>query len=240
MIKAVNLIKKFKKRAVVNGIDLEIRSGEITGLLGPNGAGKTTTFNMISGMLRPDGGSIFLGDINITGMPMYKRARMGIGYLAQESSVFRKLTAEQNLLAIFELLKISKKEKEKRLNELIEKFGLEKVRKLPVMSLSGGERRRVEVARSLISSPKFILLDEPFSGIDPIAVEDMQDILVDLKNDSIGVLITDHNVREALRICNSAYIINDGKIIEHGEPSHIISSDIVKRFFLGEKFNIGI
>ncbi len=240
MIKAINLIKKFKKRTVVNGVNLEIKSGKITGLLGPNGAGKTTTFNMISGSLKPDGGSIFLEDVNITKMPMYKRARMGIGYLAQESSVFRKLTAEQNLLAIFELLKISDKEKEKRLDELIEKFGLEKVRKLPVMSLSGGERRRVEVARSLISSPKFILLDEPFSGIDPIAVEDMQDILIDLKNDSIGILITDHNVREALRICNSAYIINDGKIIEHGEPSHIISSSIVKRFFLGEKFNIGI
>lgn len=240
MIKALNLVKRFKKRTVVNGITLEIKPGEITGLLGPNGAGKTTTFNMISGMLKPDGGSIFLEDADITKMPMYKRARLGIGYLSQETSVFRKLTTEQNLLAIFELLKISDKEKEKRLNGLIEKFGLEKVRKSQVMSLSGGERRRVEVARSLISSPKFILLDEPFSGIDPIAVEDMQDILIDLKNESIGILITDHNVREALRICNSAYIINDGKIIENGEPSHIISSSIVKRFFLGEKFNIGI
>lgn len=240
MIKAVNLIKRFKKRAVVDGITLEIKSGEITGLLGPNGAGKTTTFNMISGMLKPDSGSIFIEDIDITGMPMYKRARLGISYLSQETSVFRKLTAEQNLMAILELLKIPDKEKEKRLDELIEKFGLDKVRKSLVMSLSGGERRRVEVARSLISSPKFILLDEPFSGIDPIAVEDMQDILVDLKNDSIGILITDHNVREALRICNSAYIINDGKIIEKGDPPHIISSNIVKRFFLGEKFNIGI
>ncbi|MCL4542742.1 MAG: LPS export ABC transporter ATP-binding protein [Deltaproteobacteria bacterium] len=240
MIKVVNLVKRFKKRAVVDDITLEIKPGEITGLLGPNGAGKTTTFNMISGMLKPDSGSIFLEDADITKMPMYKRARLGIGYLSQETSVFRKLTTEQNLLAIFELLRISDKEKEKRLGELIKRFGLEKVRKSSVMSLSGGERRRVEVARSLISSPKFILLDEPFSGIDPIAVEDMQDILVNLKNESIGVLITDHNVREALRICNSAYIINDGKIIENGEPSYIISSSVVKRFFLGEKFNIGI
>ncbi|MDA8053410.1 MAG: LPS export ABC transporter ATP-binding protein [Deltaproteobacteria bacterium] len=240
MIRTVNLVKRFKKRAVVNDISLEIKAGEITGLLGPNGAGKTTTFNMISGMLRPNGGSIFLDDADITKMPMYKRARLGIGYLLQETSVFRKLTTEQNLLAIFELLKISDKEKEKRLNELIEKFGLEMVRRSSVMSLSGGERRRVEVARSLISSPKFILLDEPFSGIDPIAIEDMQDILTNLKNESIGILITDHNVREALRICNSAYIINDGKIIENGKPSHIISSSVVKRFFLGEKFNIGI
>ncbi|MHB1660841.1 MAG: LPS export ABC transporter ATP-binding protein [bacterium] len=240
MIKAVDLIKKFKKRAVVNGVSLEIKPGEITGLLGPNGAGKTTTFNMIAGMLKPDGGSIFIGDAEITGLPMYKRARLGIGYLPQETSVFRKLTTEQNLTAIFELLKISAQERDQRLGELIEKFGLEKVRKSQVMSLSGGERRRVEVARSLILSPKFILLDEPFSGIDPIAVEDMQDILTDLKKDSIGILITDHNVREALRICNSAYIINDGKIIEKGSPSHIISSSIVKRFFLGEKFNLGI
>ncbi len=240
MIKTVNLVKRFKKRVVVDNVTLEIKTGEITGLLGPNGAGKTTTFNMISGMLKPDSGSIFLEDVDITKMPMYKRARLGIGYLPQETSVFRKLTTEQNLLAIFELLKISDKEKEKRLDELIGKFGLEKVRKYSVMSLSGGERRRVEVARSLIFSPKFILLDEPFSGIDPIAVEDMQDILIKLKNESIGILITDHNVREALRICDSAYIINDGKIIENGEPSHIISSSVVKRFFLGEKFNIDI
>lgn len=240
MIKTVNLVKKYKKRTVVNDISLEIKTGEITGLLGPNGAGKTTTFNMISGMVKPTSGDIFLKDINITLMPMYKRARLGIGYLPQETSVFRKLTAEENLLAILELLKISPKEKKERLDELIQKFGLEHVRKSSVMSLSGGERRRVEVARSLILSPRFILLDEPFSGIDPIAVEDMQDILTDLKKESIGILITDHNVREALRICDSAYIINDGKIIEKGKPSYIISSSIVKRFFLGEKFNLGI
>ncbi len=240
MIKVLNLVKRFKKRVVVNNVSLEIMPGEITGLLGPNGAGKTTTFNMISGMLKPDGGSVFLDDMEITKLPMYKKARLGVGYLPQETSVFRKLTTEKNLIAIFELLKISNKEKDERLNELIGKFGLEKVRKLPVMSLSGGERRRVEVARSLILSPKFILLDEPFSGIDPVAVEDMQDILVGLKDDSIGILITDHNVREALRICNSAYIINDGKIIENGTPAHIISSSIVKRFFLGEKFNLSV
>lgn len=240
MIKVLNLVKRFKKRVVVNNVSLEIMPGEITGLLGPNGAGKTTTFNMISGMLKPDEGSVFLDDMEITKLPMYKKARLGVGYLPQETSVFRKLTTEKNLIAIFELLKISNKEKDERLNELIGKFGLEKVRKLPVMSLSGGERRRVEVARSLILSPKFILLDEPFSGIDPVAVEDMQDILVGLKDDSIGILITDHNVREALRICNSAYIINDGKIIENGTPAHIISSSIVKRFFLGEKFNLSV
>ncbi|MFW0883926.1 LPS export ABC transporter ATP-binding protein [Candidatus Acidulodesulfobacterium sp. H_13] len=240
MIKVLNLVKRFKKRVVVNNVSLEIMPGEITGLLGPNGAGKTTTFNMISGMLKPDNGSVFLDDMEITKLPMYKKARLGVGYLPQETSVFRKLTTEKNLIAIFELLKISNKEKDERLNELIGKFGLEKVRKLPVMSLSGGERRRVEVARSLILSPKFILLDEPFSGIDPVAVEDMQDILVGLKDDSIGILITDHNVREALRICNSAYIINDGKIIENGTPAHIISSSIVKRFFLGEKFNLSV
>ncbi len=240
MIKTVDLVKKYKSRAVVNEVSLEIKRGEITGLLGPNGAGKTTTFNMISGMVRPTGGSVFLDSLDITGMPMYKRARLGLGYLPQETSVFRKLTTEENLLAILELLDIPLKEKKERLDELIEKFGLENVRKSQVMSLSGGERRRVEVSRSLILSPKFILLDEPFSGIDPMAVEDMQDILTDLKKDKIGILITDHNVREALRICDSAYVINDGKIIEKGTPSFIISSSIVKRFFLGEKFNLGI
>ncbi len=239
MLKAANLIKTFKKRTVVNDITLEINVGEITGLLGPNGAGKTTTFNMISGTIKPNKGSIFINGINITKEPMYKRARLGISYLPQESSVFRKLTAEENLLAIFELLKISKTERSKRLDELIERFGLGHVRKSNVMSLSGGERRRVEVARSLILSPKFILLDEPFSGIDPIAVEDMQDILLELKKESIGILITDHNVREALRICDSAYILNDGQIIEKGKPSQIITSNVVRRFFLGEKFSLG-
>jgi lipopolysaccharide export system ATP-binding protein len=239
LLKAANLIKTFKKRTVVNNITLEINVGEITGLLGPNGAGKTTTFNMISGTIKPNKGSIFINGINITKEPMYKRARLGISYLPQESSVFRKLTAEENLLAIFELLKISKTERNKRLDELIERFGLGHVRKSNVMSLSGGERRRVEVARSLILSPKFILLDEPFSGIDPIAVEDMQDILLELKKESIGILITDHNVREALRICDSAYILNDGQIIEKGKPSQIITSNVVRRFFLGEKFSLG-
>ncbi|RZD16347.1 MAG: LPS export ABC transporter ATP-binding protein [Candidatus Acididesulfobacter guangdongensis] len=239
MLKAANLIKTFKKRTVVNDITLEINIGEITGLLGPNGAGKTTTFNMISGTIKPNKGNIFINGINITKEPMYKRARLGISYLPQESSVFRKLTAEENLLAIFELLKISKTERNKRLDELIERFGLSHVRKSNVMSLSGGERRRVEVARSLILSPKFILLDEPFSGIDPIAVEDMQDILLELKKESIGILITDHNVREALRICDSAYILNDGQIIEKGKPSQIITSNVVRRFFLGEKFSLG-
>lgn len=239
MLKAANLIKTFKKRTVVNDITLEINIGEITGLLGPNGAGKTTTFNMISGTIKPNKGNIFINGINITKEPMYKRARLGISYLPQESSVFRKLTAEENLLAIFELLKISKTERNKRLDELIERFGLGHVRKSNVMSLSGGERRRVEVARSLILSPKFILLDEPFSGIDPIAVEDMQDILLELKKESIGILITDHNVREALRICDSAYILNDGQIIEKGKPSQIITSNVVRRFFLGEKFSLG-
>ncbi|MHB1663720.1 MAG: LPS export ABC transporter ATP-binding protein [bacterium] len=239
MLKADNLIKTFKKRTVVNDISLEITTGEITGLLGPNGAGKTTTFNMISGMIKPNKGTIFINGLNITKEPMYKRARLGISYLPQESSVFRKLTAEENLLAIFELLKISKTEINKRLDNLIERFGLGNVRKSNVMSLSGGERRRVEVARSLILAPKFILLDEPFSGIDPIAVEDMQDILLELKKESIGILITDHNVREALRICDSAYIINDGQIIEKGKPSQIITSNVVRRFFLGEKFSLG-
>ncbi len=239
MLKAANLIKTFRKRTVVNDITLEINIGEITGLLGPNGAGKTTTFNMISGTIKPNKGNIFINGINITKEPMYKRARLGISYLPQESSVFRKLTAEENLLAIFELLKISKTERNKRLDELIGRFGLGHVRKSNVMSLSGGERRRVEVARSLILSPKFILLDEPFSGIDPIAVEDMQDILLELKKESIGILITDHNVREALRICDSAYILNDGQIIEKGKPSQIITSNVVRRFFLGEKFSLG-
>ncbi len=239
MLKAANLIKTFKKRTVVNNISLEIKIGEITGLLGPNGAGKTTTFNIISGMIKPNKGAIFINDLNITKEPMYKRAKLGISYLPQESSVFRKLTAEENLLAIFELLKVSKTEINKRLDNLIERFGLGNVRKFNVMSLSGGERRRVEVARSLIFSPKFILLDEPFSGIDPIAVEDMQDILLELKKESIGILITDHNVREALRICDSAYILNDGQIIEQGKPSQIITSNVVRRFFLGEKFSLG-
>jgi lipopolysaccharide export system ATP-binding protein len=230
--------KVYKGRVVVNGVSVRIDSGEVVGLLGPNGAGKTTTFNMIVGLLLPDLGRVLLDGEDVTHVPMYQRARRGISYLPQESSVFRKLTVEQNLLAILETLPISEAQRHRRLENLLEQLGLAKVRRNPAFALSGGERRRVEIARGMVINPAFVLLDEPFSGIDPIAVLDLQRIIFDLKRSGIGVLITDHNVRETLTVTDRAYIINDGRIFRAGKPTELGSDPEVRRVYLGESFTL--
>ena len=231
--------KTYKGRAVVRDVNIQVAQGEVVGLLGPNGAGKTTTFYMIVGLVRPDVGSVVLGTHNITDLPMYLRAQNGIGYLPQEASVFRKLTVEANIMAILETLPISGKERRSRLENLLEEFGIVHVRKSVADTLSGGERRRVEIARSLVISPKFILLDEPFSGIDPITVIEIQKIIGHLKSRHIGVLITDHNVRETLQVTDRAYIINNGSIFRSGTPQVLGNDPEVKRVYLGEHFTLG-
>ena len=230
--------KSYKGRTVVRDVNLEVAQGEVVGLLGPNGAGKTTTFYMIVGLTRPDAGSIMLGDHDITDLPMYLRAQNGIGYLPQEASVFRKLTVEANLMAILETLPLSGKQRRDRLESLLGEFGLGHVRKSMADTLSGGERRRVEIARALVISPKFILLDEPFSGIDPITVIEIQKIIAQLKSRRIGVLITDHNVRETLQVTDRAYIINSGSIFRSGTPRVLGNDPDVKRVYLGERFSL--
>ena len=232
------LTKKYGKRLVVEDATLRVSEGEIVGLLGPNGAGKTTTFHMIVGMVRPNAGRIYLGDTDITSMPMYRRARLGIGYLAQEASVFRKLTVEKNLYAVLEFQKLSAAERETRVESLIAEFGLERIRNSKGFMLSGGERRRTEIARALVLRPKFFLLDEPFAGIDPIAVEDIQVIVARLKEAGIGVLLTDHNVHETLAIADRAYLLFDGRIRKHGTPDELSSDLEVRRRYLGEKFTL--
>ena len=232
------LTKKYGKRLVVEDATLRVFEGEIVGLLGPNGAGKTTTFHMIVGMVRPNAGRIRLGDTDITSMPMYRRARLGIGYLAQEASVFRKLTVEKNLHAVLEFQKLSTAERETRVESLIAEFGLERIRNSKGFMLSGGERRRTEIARALALRPKFFLLDEPFAGIDPIAVEDIQVIVARLKEAGIGVLLTDHNVHETLAIADRAYLLFDGRIRKHGTPDELSSDLEVRRRYLGEKFTL--
>ncbi len=236
ILKTVNLVKRFGQRTVVKNVSIEISTGEIVGLLGPNGAGKTTTFYMITGFLRPNGGKIYLNEIDITNMPIHKRARLGIGYLPQEPSIFRKLTVEENLLAVLQFLPMSNKERETMVDELLEEFGIAHLRKSLASSLSGGEARRLEVARSLLTSPKIILLDEPFLGIDPITVADIQVIINQLREKGLGILITDHNVRETLSIVDRAYIINEGEVIASGDPSDIANNTRVKQIYLGEKF----
>jgi lipopolysaccharide export system ATP-binding protein len=231
--------KTYKGRAVVRDVNIEVAQGEVVGLLGPNGAGKTTTFYMIVGLVRPDVGSVLLGNHNITELPMYLRAQNGIGYLPQEASVFRKLTVEANIMAILETLPISGKDRRARLESLLEEFGIVHVRKNLADTLSGGERRRVEIARSLVISPKFILLDEPFSGIDPITVIEIQKIIAHLKSRQIGILITDHNVRETLQVTDRAYIINNGSIFRSGTPQVLGNDPEVKRVYLGEHFTLG-
>jgi lipopolysaccharide export system ATP-binding protein len=223
---------------VVNGVSLEIRGGEVVGLLGPNGAGKTTIFYMIVGLLRPNRGKMFLNQEEITVLPMYIRARKGIGYLPQEPSVFRKLTVEENLIAILESLPLSKEERKNRLEDLLEELGLSSLRKQKAYSLSGGERRRVEITRALVLSPSFILLDEPFAGIDPIAVLDIQSIIHQLKSKGIGIIITDHNVRETLGVCDRAYILNEGRILEAGSPEKIARSQKAREIYLGDGFEL--
>ncbi len=235
---AEDLVKKYGSRTVVDHVSLTIQSGEIVGLLGPNGAGKTTTFYMIVGLIKPDEGALLYNDREITDLPMPKRARQGISYLPQEASVFRKLTVEDNLRAVLETLPLTAAEQRQRLEELLEKFGLTHIRRNKAMTVSGGERRRVEIARALVLSPTFVLLDEPFAGIDPIAVSDLQEIIRDLKNQRIGVLISDHNVRETLGICDRAYIMDQGKIMEAGTPEDIVSSRKARQVYLGDRFKL--
>lgn len=232
------LVKKYRKRVVVDHVSIDVNQGEIVGLLGPNGAGKTTTFYMFTGIIRPNSGQVFLNDENITSMPMYKRARKGIGYLSQEASVFRNLTVRQNLESILEFLSIPKKEIKKRADQLIEEFGLQKVVNSKGYSLSGGERRRTEIARALVTNPKFILLDEPFAGIDPIAVEDIQEIVADLKNRNIGIFITDHNVHETLAITDRAYLMFEGKILREGTAEELAEDEEAKKLYLGRQFKL--
>ncbi len=233
-----NLVKTYKNRTVVNKVSIELNQGEIVGLLGPNGAGKTTTFYMVVGLIKPDEGNVFLNDINITKLPMYKRAQMGIGYLPQEASVFRKLSVEDNILSVLEMTKLSKTEQKRKLEELLDEFHLHHVRKNNGDSLSGGERRRTEIARALAVNPKFILLDEPFAGVDPIAVEDIQSVVAKLKYKNIGILITDHNVNETLSICDRAYLLIDGKIFKHGTAEELAEDEQVKRLYLGTNFEL--
>jgi len=235
---ARGLSKTYRGRAVVHDVSLDVAPGEVVGLLGPNGAGKTTTFYMVVGLTPPDEGTVLLGDDDITELPMYLRAQRGISYLPQEPSVFRKLSVENNLRAIFETLDLSHAEQERRIEQLIQEFGLAKVRKSPAYSLSGGERRRVEIARALVIDPWYILLDEPFAGIDPIAVLDIQGIIRRLKGMGIGVLITDHNVRETLKITDRAYIINNGEILRAGTPPELSSDPQVRKIYLGEEFSL--
>ncbi|PWU04683.1 MAG: LPS export ABC transporter ATP-binding protein [Bacteroidetes bacterium] len=233
-----NLVKRYRNRTVVNHVSVEVRQGEIVGLLGPNGAGKTTTFYMVVGLIKPDEGEVFLDDMNITKMPMYKRAQMGIGYLPQEASVFRKLTVEDNISAVLEMTDLSRDEQKKKLEDLLSEFRLHHVRKNNGDSLSGGERRRTEIARALAVDPKFILLDEPFAGVDPIAVEDIQAVVARLKYKNIGILITDHNVNETLSICDRAYLLIEGKIFKHGTAEELADDEQVRRLYLGKNFEL--
>jgi lipopolysaccharide export system ATP-binding protein len=233
-----NLTKFYRKRPVVRGVSIEVHPGEVVGLLGPNGAGKTTTFYMIIGFIRPDGGKVYLGGTDISRNPMFKRARRGIGYLAQEASVFRKMTVEENILAILQFQKLSRKERRHRLDELLSELDISHLRKAKAYTLSGGERRRVEITRAMVTRPKFMLLDEPFAGIDPIAVEDIQSIIARLVERGLGVLITDHNVRETLSICSRAYIMCDGKILKAGTSEYLANDPEARKIYLGEKFRL--
>ncbi|WP_316830951.1 LPS export ABC transporter ATP-binding protein [Pedobacter aquatilis] len=236
ILRAENLVKKYKQRTVVNDVSFNVSQGEIVGLLGPNGAGKTTSFYMIVGLIKPNEGKIFLEEEDITEDAMYRRAQKGIGYLAQEASVFRKLTVEENILAILEMSKLSKEEQKDKLEELINEFSLHKVRKNRGDLLSGGERRRTEIARALAANPNFILLDEPFAGVDPIAVEEIQSIVAKLKHKNIGILITDHNVQETLSITDRAYLLFEGKILEQGVPEVLAENEMVRKVYLGANF----
>ncbi len=237
-LRATDLVKKYGLRTVVDKVNITVRPGEIVGLLGPNGAGKTSTFYMVVGFVRPDSGSVYIDDENLTNLPMYKRARKGIGYLPQEASVFRKLSVEDNIMAILEMMKMTSAERKERLEELIDEFGLHKVRKNIADSVSGGERRRTEIARALASSPSFILLDEPFAGIDPIAVEDIQVIVARLRQKNIGILITDHNVQETLTITDRAYLMFEGKILMSGTAEELANNETVRRVYLGQNFEL--
>ena len=236
ILRAENLVKKYKGRTVVNNVSVNVNQGEIVGLLGPNGAGKTTSFYMTVGLIKPDGGKVYLDDLDITTLPMYKRAQAGIGYLPQEASVFRNLSVEDNVAAVLELTNLTKTQQKERLELLLSEFGLNRVRTSMGNVLSGGERRRTEIARALATDPKFILLDEPFAGIDPIAVEDIQKIVEKLKQKNIGVLITDHNVQETLSITDRAYLLFEGKILKAGIAEELAEDEQVRRVYLGQNF----
>lgn len=235
-IRTEEIKKSFGKKDVVKGVTLEVNQGEIIGLLGPNGAGKTTSFYMIVGLIRPNTGKVYFNDMDITHMPMYKRAQMGIGYLPQEVSVFRKLSVEDNIMAVLELTKLSKSERKNKLEELLEEFGLTAHRKTMGQSLSGGQKRRTEIARALASDPSFILLDEPFAGVDPIAVEDIQEIVFNLKKKNIGILITDHNVQETLAITDRTYLMFEGSILKSGSAEELAEDETVRKVYLGQNF----
>ncbi|MFZ0456438.1 MAG: LPS export ABC transporter ATP-binding protein [Ignavibacteriaceae bacterium] len=237
-LRSEDLVKIYKKRTVVNKATIEVTTGEIVGLLGPNGAGKTTTFYMIVGMIKPNKGKVFLDGSEITSVPMYKRARMGIGYLPQEASIFRRLTVEDNLLAILEMTKLNSNQRKEKCDKLLEDLTITQIRKSYGFQLSGGERRRTEIARALATDPKFILLDEPFAGVDPIAVEDIMNIVANLKNRGIGVLITDHNVHETLSIVDKAYILINGVIFKSGSAQELAEDEEVRKLYLGEKFKL--
>lgn len=238
LLRAENLEKYYGKKRVVNDVSIEFRQGEIVGLLGPNGAGKTTTFYMITGMIKPSKGNVYLDKKNISKYPMYKRSRKGIGYLSQEPSIFRNLTVEENIMAILQTTKAGRKERKSRLEDLLAELGLDKLRKSKAYTLSGGERRKVEITRALVTKPRFILLDEPFSGIDPIAVEEIQRIVCELKNKNIGVLITDHNVHETLSITDRAYLLFEGKVLKSGSAEFLANDEEAKRLYLGDKFKL--
>jgi lipopolysaccharide export system ATP-binding protein len=233
-----DLFKRYKKRYVVSGVSVQVKQGEVVGLLGPNGAGKTTTFYMVVGMVKPNSGSVFVNDQQITDLPMYKRARLGIGYLPQEASIFRKMTVEDNIMAVLEYRRLDRVKREERAEQLIGELGLSHIRKTVGYALSGGERRRTEIARSLASDPKFMLLDEPFAGIDPLAVEDIMKIVVNLKRRGIGVLITDHNVHETLSIVDRAYLLFEGKILKEGTSEFLANDPEARRLYLGESFKL--
>ena len=237
-LRAESLMKQYKGRKVVKGITVEVNQGEIVGLLGPNGAGKTTSFYMIVGLIKPNGGNIYLDGTEITKYPMYKRAQNGIGYLAQEASVFRKLSIEDNILSVLQLTKLSKKEQLMKMESLIEEFSLGHIRKSRGDLLSGGERRRTEIARALATDPNFILLDEPFAGVDPVAVEDIQRIIAQLKDKNIGILITDHNVQETLAITDRTYLMFEGSILKHGVPQELAADEMVRKVYLGQNFEL--
>jgi lipopolysaccharide export system ATP-binding protein len=238
ILRANNLVKIYKRKRVVNDISVQVEQGEIVGLLGPNGAGKTTSFYMIVGLIKPNAGKVFLDEKNITPLPMYKRAKLGIGYLAQEASVFRKLTVEENILAVLEMTNLPKKERKEITESLLEEFSLTHVRKNLGMVLSGGERRRTEIARALAVSPNFVLLDEPFAGVDPIAVEEIQTIVAKLKNKNIGILITDHNVNETLSITDRAYLMFEGKLLKAGTAEELAADEQVRKVYLGKNFEL--
>jgi len=231
-----DLVKSYSKRTVVDHVSIHVSDGEVVGLLGPNGAGKTTTFNMVVGLIRPQEGKVTIDEEDITGLPMYKRARKGISYLSQEPSIFRKLTVEENLMAVLETLDLSPDERKERLNQLLEEFGISQLAKQKAYSLSGGEKRRTEIARSLVTSPKFLLLDEPFSGIDPLAVIDIQEIISQLRELGLGVLVTDHSVRETLEITDRAYLIADGKILMSGTAEELLASERARELYFGDRF----